>query len=133
MSNNKEKSMLDIKQKDKISNSDIEMVQDQQHEYSLLGTFARTKGLKLYELNHKDGNLSEVNIKYSDTATVVVRNGKLTWVDLEAQETTIDTRNTYFEALNERSACVRVEKFKRGEIAELFNLKKPTNNSIKLN
>lgn len=124
--------MLDIKQKDKINTSDIEMVQQQQHEYTLLGSFSRTKGLKLFELNNQTGDVNEVNIKYSDTATVIFKDGRLTWVDLEAQETTVDSRNTYFEALNLKSAKQRVDKYKRGQIKELFNLKPLVNKTIQL-
>jgi len=52
----------DIK-KDSSNKSEIELVERQKQEYKLIGSFIRTKCLKLYSFNPKDESLFEVDIK----------------------------------------------------------------------
>jgi len=108
---------------DKISKPEIEQVQKEKTEYHILGTYWRTKGLKLFSYNPANCKIELVEIKYSDTVHIIPKNGILVPVDLEAEKTTIDSRCVYFEALNLKSAERRVKRWKDGRLQELFNLR----------
>jgi len=108
----------------KISKTQQEQVQQEKQEYYLLGTYLRTKGLKVFFYNPIKQNVEELEIKYSDTIHLVPRDGKLIPIDYENEKCQIDSRNIYFEALNLNSAKKRVIRFKQGKIKELCNLKK---------
>lgn len=108
-----------------INKDEQEIVQKQKHEYKHLGTYLRTRGLKLWTYNAKSGKIKEVHITKGDTITIIPRDGKLVAVDLEMEKATVDSRNEYFEALNYPNALKRVRKLKSGKIKELCNLKEP--------
>lgn len=125
--------MLLDEKKDYLKKDQIEHVEDQKQEYKLIGSFFRSKGLKLYSFNPFDETLHEVKIKYSDTIHVEIQAGKMVLVDKEVQKTTVDTRFVYFEALNIRSAKKRVKKH-RNNLTTLCNLKEyKGNNTINFN
>ena len=117
--------ILDNSNRDKINSNDIETVQQKEHEYHLLGSFIRTKGLTLYGFDRLNDKVYELKINYSDTITLVPVNGELIPIDMEAQKTTIDSKHEVFEALNYTNAIKRVAKYKEGKIKELNNLMKP--------
>ena len=113
-----------------LSKDKIEKIQKKKTEYKLLGTFMRTKGLKLFSYNSISGEVKELKIKYSNQVTIISDGeGGLTYYDPEMQKVNIDSNNTHFEALNLISAIDRVEKSKQG-LKDLCNLKKKTNNKI---
>lgn len=114
-----------------VNKSEIEQVQQQQKEYFLLGTFLRSKGLKLFAYNSLKNTLSEVEIRYSDTLHFYLTEQGPIVIDWENQKCTVDSRNEYFEALNFNSAIRRVEKYKRGEVKYLSNLREPSKEGIK--
>lgn len=119
-------------QKSDIFGDEIEQVQHQKQEYYFLGSFIRRAGLKLYAFDSIKDKVYELVIKYSDTIHLVPQNGKLIAVDYEAAKCTIDSRHEVFEALNYDNAVKRVNKYRRGEIKELCNLRKPNPNGLKL-
>ena len=101
-----------------------EQVQKQKQEYYLLGTYLRTKGLKVFCHNPQSDEVSEVEIRYSDTIHILPTNGELIPVDYEHQKCQIDSRFNYFEALNIKTALNRLKNYKSGRIKELCNLRK---------
>jgi len=111
---------------------EIEQVEQKKQEYYLLGTFLRTRGLKLFGYNHLEKKVFPVDIVYSNTIHVVPEgNGSLKTIDFEAEKTTVDSRFEYFEAMCLRTAKNRVDKYLQGKITKLCNLRKP-DNSIKM-
>jgi hypothetical protein len=125
--------MLDIKKIDRTDPTAIENVEKKKHEYKLLGSFSRTKGMRLYEYNSRADTLKEVVVNYSDTRHLIrLDKHTFTSIDLIAEKATVDSRNDYFEAVRLESAKVRLKKFKAGKIKELCNLKPARNGTIKL-
>lgn len=104
------------------SKSETEQVQQQKHEYYLLGSFIRTRGLKLFAYNWQKDEIFEVEVKKGSTITAVPMDGKLVAVDKEQEKCFVDSRNKFFECLNMANAVNRVKKFKQGKIKELCNL-----------
>lgn len=123
--------IVNEKEKSLISKNEIEQVELQKKEYTFLGKFLRTPGLKLFGYNSLKNEIFEVEINYSNTLHLLHRNGVLTAVDLESEKCLIDNSFEYFEALNIISAKKRVRKFKDGKIKELINLRKYEPNAIK--
>ena len=121
----------DIFQTDVVGKPEMEQVQLKQHEYTLLGTFLRKKGLSLFYYNAENGETKQATIKYSNTIHLYKTPDGWIVVDWENQKTTVESAFIYFEALNMGNALKRVEKWKKGEIPELFNLKKPSKEGIK--
>lgn len=122
---------------DKIKKNEIEQVVREQQEYTLLGQYVITKGLKLFSYNPSNSKIEEVVIKRGEFIQCIPtefdnEGNILEWVyfDPENYNTTIDSRNYYLQALNMNSAVKRVEKFKQGKIKDLFNLKKPNPGGI---
>ena len=115
----------------KINQGEIEQVQQEEHEYQLLGTFLRTRGLRLWGYNHFDDIIFEVSIQYGDTIHLVPFDGKLIPVDYKSEKCTVDSRFAYFESLNRQNAEKRVRNWKYGKIKELNNLVKPNPEGIK--
>lgn len=114
-----------------VSNVETEQVQQEQKEYFLLGTFLRTKGLKLFYYNPQNEEVKEATIKYSDTIHLYKLPDGFITVDWESQKCTIEGRYIYFEALNYSSAMKRVANFKQGKIKEISNLRVPSKDGIK--
>ena len=121
---------MNIKPAIEIKESVQEEDQEKQ-EYKLIGSFNRTKGLILYQYNPKTDLLEEVKIEFSKTAYTKMVNGRLEISDKSIEETNVDSKCIHFEALNMNSAKNRVDKWRKGKIRDLSNLKKPVNNSIK--
>lgn len=114
-----------------FSTVEMEQVQQEEKEYTLLGTFLRTKGLTLFYYNPKNNEIKEATIKFSDTIHVYRLPDRWLTVDWEYQRCTVEGIFIYFEALNPNNAQKRVDKWKRGEIKELANLKVPSKDGIK--
>jgi hypothetical protein len=115
-----------------VSAAETEQVQQEEKEYLLLGTFMRTKGLRLFYYNPSDNMIREAEIKYSNTLHIYkMPDNKFITVDWEAQKCTIDSKCIYFEALNYKSAINRVNRVKTGRLRELFNLRRPNMEGIK--
>lgn len=108
------------------SKPEMENVEREKQEYKLIGTFLRTRGLKLYAYNSLKNLLTEVDIEHGDTIHLIPDgNGKLRAVDLELEKATVDSRDEHFEALNWKNAEKRLRNFKQGRIKELCNLREP--------
>ena len=121
--------------KNSFSKPEIEQVQKQKQEYKLIGKYLRTKGLRLFSFNSlRDIELKEVIISTKDEVHLSFNEyGKLAPVDLGMEECQVDSRDIHFEALRMESAVKRVEKWKKGKIKELCNLRNPEElDSIKL-
>jgi len=112
--------------KDNLNKPEIEQVEKEKHEYHLIGTYLRTRGLKLFFFNHFENKIDEVITLKGDTIHAVPQDGKLIAIDYNIEKAMIDPRFIFFEALNLKSAINRVKKYKNGKI-ELFNLRKPGN------
>jgi len=115
---------------DKIKKNEVEQVVKEKMEYTLLGTYIIKKGLKLFYYNPVDGSINEAIIKTSDLCICELTEEGWIYYDSESDQTTIDGRCIYFQALRMQSAIDRVAKFKQGKIKELFNLKKPNPDGI---
>lgn len=108
------------------SKPEMENVEREKQEYKLIGTFLRTRGLKLYAYNSLKNKLTEVQIEHGDTLHLIPdENGKLRAVDLELEKATVNSVDIHFEALNWKNAEKRLRNFKQGKIKELCNLKEP--------
>ena len=109
-----------------------ELVEQEKTEYKLLGTYLRTKGLKLFSYNPIDSEIEEVVItKGSEIHTVFDGQGWI-WFDHEFEKATVDSRREYFECLNLRNAINIVNKYKKGNVKYLCNLREPSKEGIKL-
>lgn len=112
-----------------LSKPQMEQVEKEKQEYKIIGTYKRTKGLRLFAYNLLNETLREVSVKNSEDAIVkLTKEGVLINAHLEAK---IDSKDIHFEALNEKNAKKRVLKFKEGKIKDLCNLKKVNNKTIK--
>ena len=120
-----------IPRQDFISQFEIEQVQQEQKEYLLLGTFLRTRGLNLFYYNPQNEEIKQATIKYSDTIHVYRLSDRWITIDWESQKCTVDSKVIYFECLNMKSAMQRVQKYKKGLIKELSNLRIPNPDGIK--
>lgn len=114
-----------------FSNVEMEQVQQEEKEYTLLGTFARTKGLNLFFYNPQEDEVKEAKVAFSDTIHVYKLPDRFITVDWEAQKCVVEGKFIYFEALNLTNAIKRVERYKKGQVKELANLKVPSKNGIK--
>ena len=106
--------------------NEIEQVQQEMQEFKLLGTYLRTVGLNLYCYNpHKD-TVEYVEVK-SNSKTCVLKPLKVGYLieDYERPKIEVNPNWDYFEALNYKNACKRVEKFKQGKIKSIWNLRIP--------
>lgn len=109
-----------------VFKTESELVEVDKHEYKLVGSFLKRKGLKLFSFNPLNNDLCEVDFSYKETANAVFdENGAN--VSSGNMEASIDSRNIHFEALNHNTALKRVERWKNGEIKSLDNLKRPNN------
>ena len=122
----------DISGSNRIAQNEIEQVQIKEHEFYYLGTFLRTRGLSLYGYDYINDKVVEVTIKHGDTIHLVPMDGKLIPIDYDMETCNVDSRFTYFEALNMRNAEKRVRRWKEGFVKELSNLVRPNPNGIQL-
>jgi len=119
--------IIPIAVKENINKNDIEVVQKEQQEYHLIGSFLRTRGLRLFTYNPKDDLISEIKVEKEKIVTTAIdplTNSLVMNDRMSKEKCLIDTRNIPFEALNPKNAQKRVGKFKRGEIGSLYNLTK---------
>lgn len=110
---------------------EIENIEREKKEYFLLGTYLKTPGLKIFYYNSQKNEVHELYIKKCKTLIIKPIDGELIAMDYEASKVQVDSRWTFFEALNMRTANKRLQKFKQGKIKELFNLKTPSKEGIK--
>lgn len=110
-----------------------EQVEQEKIESKLVGTFNRTKGLRLYGYNILKDFLYEIEeIFEGDLYLIRGIDGKLKAVEVGHSKVFINTNDEHFEKLNLENAQKWVEKFKAKKIKNLNNLKPPTENTIKL-
>ena len=117
---------------DKLTKDKIEKIQKKKTEYKKLGSFRRSKGLKLFSYNIITQEIKELNIIYSNEAHIFWDGLKLDWYDPLSNKVNIDNRDIHFECLNINNAVKRVSNFKSGKIKSLFNLKPKVNKRINL-
>jgi hypothetical protein len=95
------------------SKPEMENVEQEKQEHKLIGTFLRTKGLKLFAYNSLKNELFEVEIKYGEILHIVPDGyGGLKAIDPEFEKAFVDSRNIHFEALNFKNAEKRLSKVK---------------------
>jgi len=113
-----------------IKKPEIETVQQEKKEFKHMQTFSRRRGHMLFEYNPISGKLIKCDIVYEKTITLALddKNYLRKKKKGEHQKAYSSKGNIYFEALNMPSAIRRVDKYKKGFVKELFNLKqyKPT-------
>lgn len=72
------------------SKPEIENIEREKQEYKLIGTFLRTRGLKLYSYNSLKNKLTEVQTQRGNTLHLINdENGKLRAIDLELEKVTV--------------------------------------------
>ena len=113
-----------------IDKAEQEIVEQEKQEYYLLGSFHRTRGLKMFYYSAAKDEVHELTIKYGDTIHLIPKNGELIPIDYDAERATVDSRNIHFEALNLNIANRRVQRWKDGVIDQLSNLKPPRDGKI---
>lgn len=106
-----------------ISKPEQELVEQEKEEYKLLGTYLRTKGLKMFYYSPQRDELGEVNYQTSETIHMVIEDGRIKLKDPEQEKAMVDSRNIHFEALNLKNAKKRLMNYKQGKIKELCNLR----------
>ncbi len=123
-------SILNKNQEEKHFRPSLEKVENEKQEYKLIETVSRRPGLRLYAYNRNEDKILEVAVE-SRKLLKLSFNGK----DLDRgesyQKSVIDPRNDHFECLNLKSAKKRVERYKKGFIKTLSNLR-PVSNGINL-
>lgn len=122
--------LLNNAYQDKLSKDKIEKIQKKKTEYKLIGSFRRSKGLRLFSYSVVSKELKELLIAYSNEAHIFHDGCNLDWYDPETNKANIDSNNIHFEALNMGSAKSRVKKFQSGVIKDLFNLKQKAKKTI---
>ena len=125
-------SLLNNAYQDKMSKDKIEKIQKKKTEYKLIGSFRRSKGLRLFSYSVVSKELKELIITYSNEAHIFYDGIRLDWYDPETNRVNIDSNNIHFEALNMRSAKSRVKKFQSGVVKDLFNLKPKAKKTINI-
>lgn len=104
--------------------SETELVQREKQEYKLLGSYLRTRGLRIYGYNSIRNKLYEVEIICGNTIHLIPDGlGNLIPIDPETEKSTVDARDIHFEALNWKNAQHRVNRYKQGKLKELCNLR----------
>lgn len=110
--------------KTKCSERDeIESVQEKQDEYSIVGTAYRRRGTRLWSYDPKNDTLKEIVPEKTRYLQTVIVDGILMPKDDAEIKAMIDTRCEIFEAINERTANTRVQKYKSGKLSTLNNLR----------
>jgi hypothetical protein len=126
--------MLNLKEKDNaFTKAQQEAVEQEQIEHTLIGTFNRTKGLKLFAYDVLNDYLYEVD-EIFEGDLYLMRNleGKIRAFEVGHSKTFINPNHRHFEALNLENAERRVQNYKNGDRKALNNLKPPRNKTIKL-
>jgi hypothetical protein len=113
-----------------ISKPEIEQVQQEKQEYNILGTYLKSRGLKLFCYNPINGEIGELNIFRTDIVKLVEYKKEFYIKEMEHDKVQVDSRFYFFEALNLKTAQDRVNKWKKGTVKELCNLRKPGKISI---
>ena len=109
-----------------LGKNQIEQVQQQKQEFKLLGTYLRTAGLNLYCYNPHKNTVELVEVKNNCTTCIMVPLEKGYLIEpYEKPRIDVDPRWDYFEALNIKTAILRVDKFKCGRIKSIWNLRLP--------
>ena len=126
--------MINLKEKDNsFTKAQQEAVEQEQTEHTLIGTFNRTKGLKLFAFDVLNDYLYEVDeIFEGDLYLMRNSEGKIRAFQVGHSKTYVNPNHKHFESLNLENAQRRVEKYKKGDRKALDNLKPPTNKTIKL-
>ena len=114
-----------------ILKPETELVELEKEEYYFLGTFLRTKSLSLFGYNHIEDKIILVETIDNKIIDLQIKDNKLIPVDTGKEKCTIDSRFVYFEALNKKSAIKRIQKFKKGKLKNLSNLRKYNPEGIK--
>jgi hypothetical protein len=115
-----------------INKPGIEVIEKEKKEHRLIGSFLRTPGLNLYAFDYRENKVYRLNIIKNTMAAVNIRENKLKVKPVRNDKIFIDSKHIPFEALNDRTAQNRVNKFIQGKIKELCNLKRKNLNPINL-
>lgn len=108
---------------------EIEVVEKEKMEYTLLAKVIRRKGLKLFAYNFKEATLNEVILKENKVLILEQTGGTQKQSRFQANADT--SCNVYFEALNFKSAINRLKKFQEGKVKDLRNLRVYNGNPLR--
>lgn len=117
---------------EKVNKPEIEQVVKEKMEYTLLGSYNINKGFSLFAYSSSTNKIRKVSLKKGKFIQCELTSIGWIWFDPENLNTTIDSKEIYFEALNMEKAIKRVDRFKKGKIKELMNLKKPRKKTINI-
>ena len=119
--------------KEDFNKPELERIQKAKQEFKLIDTILRTRGLNLYAYDSRKDIIFMIKIARKANCHTKIQEGQLVVDnDKNYDKSMIDPRNEHFESLNMKNAEKRVEKYKKGIINELSNLKRPTNFKLKL-
>lgn len=124
--------LKDIDHNNSAFKGETELLEKEKKEYRLLGTFLRRLGLNLYAYD-KDKDmifLVEVEkknlVSFSQVQEYLKNNKSESKQKYTAfMEANVKSHHIHFEALNDKNAIKRVNKFKQGLIKKLDNLRRP--------
>ena len=120
--------LFKISQPDNLGDFKTEKVTPEKQEYKLLQTYVRRSGLGLFCYNQFEDTVSIAIEKVPTKVRVIVVpvspiEDRLDYEEYEYKRCEVDSRLYYFESLNLDNAIKRVDKWKRGLIDTLCNLK----------
>ncbi len=115
---------------DSVKQNEIEHVQKSKKEFHLLGTYLLTRGLRLYFYNPLKDEIKEASIEENTTLSLGSIGGKLNPIEKNLGKCEINNNYEYFQALNMEKAIRRANRFKKGKIESLTNLKRANNEGI---
>ena len=114
-----------------ISKEEIEILQEQQKEYLLLGTYELRKGMLLWGYDAVKGHLfPQIIAKNRDLCVEIINNEITVEKNLSTMKIVIDSCLLYFQATGWKAAQKKVKQFRDGKIKTLFNLRQPEQMSI---
>ena len=122
-----------IHERHKGSKSEQELVENEKQEYKLIGTYLRTRGLKLFAYRELADELFEVDIQIRNVIHLIPNETKTELIpnEVATEEVNINSQDIHFEALNWKTARRRLVKYKARKIKELCNLKLANPEGIK--
>lgn len=109
-----------------VKKPQMEQVEQEKQEYTMLGKFLIKRGQMLFSYNFMKDEIKEVDYRQKNEVHVTTDGeGKLTAIDLGLEEAEVDSKNEHFWALNWKNAEKRVRNYNAGKVKVLCNLIKP--------
>ena len=99
-----------------IARVEIHAEAEKKQEYKLVGSLRMKTGCKLYSYDKNSETLMEVSVKHNNTASY-------TGEEVENSKAQFNPEFVYFQAINEKNAIRKLDKWKRGDwsVVESFD------------